>query len=321
MQLTEISILDVTVLDPRLKHPTIFQRFDELSEGETLEIHNDHDPKPLYYQMLGERGNIFQWQYIEEGPIWWKVRITKRISTETDLDDVSIGAVLAKDIRKALVFKKHGIDFCCGGKKTISQICREKGIDQNQLERELSMNTHTHERSLDYNSWDLDFLTDFIVKTHHSYVSDTLPELVTYARKVAGVHGQSHRELVHILEKVEHLNDELTYHMAKEENILFPYIKNMVTAQKSNQSPDKSPFGTVGNPIRMMEQEHDTAGRLMEDIRELSNNYQLPADACNSYTLLFRLLEEFENDLHIHIHLENNILFPKALELEQKYAG
>ena len=112
------NILNVTLLEPRQKHPTIFVRFDELKEGETLTLHNDHDPKPLYYQLLGERGNIFNWEYLEQGPVWWKVNITKRITGESD---ETLGQIAAKDLRKAKVFKKYGLDFCCAGKKTVKE--------------------------------------------------------------------------------------------------------------------------------------------------------------------------------------------------------
>ncbi|MEO8770597.1 MAG: DUF542 domain-containing protein, partial [Ferruginibacter sp.] len=121
-------------MEPRQKHPTIFIRFDELLEGESLTIHNDHDPKPLYYQLVGERGNIFTWEYLEEGPEWWKVRIAKRISGE---DDETLGQIAAKDLSKAQIFKKYGIDFCCGGKKTVKQACAEKGLDFTKIEQEL----------------------------------------------------------------------------------------------------------------------------------------------------------------------------------------
>ena len=126
MQAEVDNILNVTLLEPRMKHPTIFARFDELSPGESLTIHNDHDPKPLYYQLLGERGNIFTWEYLEQGPQWWKVKISKRISGESD---ETLGEIVAKDMHKAQIFKKYGIDFCCGGKKTVKQACEEKGID------------------------------------------------------------------------------------------------------------------------------------------------------------------------------------------------
>src|ERR1035437_9642302 len=134
METLEENILNVTLLEPRQKHPTIFLRYDELMEGKSLTIHNDHDPKPLYYQLLGERGNAFVWEYLEEGPESWKVRITKRIKGE---NDETLGEIAAKDLRKAQIFKKHGIDFCCGGKKTVKQACAEKGLDVTLIEQEL----------------------------------------------------------------------------------------------------------------------------------------------------------------------------------------
>ena len=131
METTEVFI-DVTVLEPRMKHPTIFARFDELQGGESLIIHNDHDPQPVYYQLLGERGNIFKWQYLEQGPEIWEVRITKNTSEEGE----TIGELVAKDYRKAQVFKKYGLDFCCGGKKSVRAACEEKGIDADKVEPE-----------------------------------------------------------------------------------------------------------------------------------------------------------------------------------------
>ena len=309
------NILNVTLLEPRQKHPTIFARFDELEEGESLTIHNDHDPKPLYYQLLGERGNIFIWEYLEEGPQWWKVRISKRITGD---GDETLGEIAAKDLRKAEVFKKYGLDFCCGGKKTVKEACAEKGIDVTKVEKELQQaDKNPSARPLPYNDWGLDFLADYIVNTHHAYVRKTLPEIRGYALKVSQVHGGRHPELIPIQQLVEEVNRELSAHLVKEENILFPFIKELVMAKDRSQSPRTAQFGSVQNPIHMMEEEHETAGRYMEEIRTLSNNYALPDDACASYSLLFKMLNDFEEDLHIHVHLENNILFPKAIALEK----
>jgi regulator of cell morphogenesis and NO signaling len=313
---TEENILNVTLLEPRKKHPTIFDRFDELAEGQSLTIHNDHDPKPLYYQLLGERGNIFVWEYLEQGPQWWKVRITKRITGE---NDETLGQIAAKDLRKAEVFKKYGLDFCCGGKKTVKQACTEKGLDVTKIEQELQQaDNNPVTRPLPYGDWSLDFLADYIVNTHHSYVKKSLPEIRGFAAKVAQVHGSSHPELPAVQQLVEEVNRELTSHMLKEEKVLFPYIKDQVAADNNEKSLQAIHFGTVQNPINMMEMEHEMVGKNMEEIRTLTNNYKLPDDACASYSLLFRMLDEFENDLHIHIHLENNILFPKALDVEKK---
>ncbi|MBI4947117.1 MAG: iron-sulfur cluster repair di-iron protein [Bacteroidetes bacterium] len=315
METLEENILNVTLLEPKKKHPTIFLRYDELKEGENLTIHNDHDPKPLYYQLLGERGNVFVWEYLEKGPEWWKVRITKRIAGE---NDETLGQIAAKDLRKAQIFKKHGIDFCCGGKKTVKEACAEKGLDVTLIEQELQQADKTsHTRPMPYNEWSLDFLADYVVNIHHSYVRKYLPELSGYAEKVAKVHGEHHPELLPIHQLVETINAELTAHMMKEERILFPYIKELV-ASKNNAASLPPSHGSVLGPINMMEMEHEMVGKNFEEIRTLSADYFLPQDACASYSLLYKMLQEFEEDLHMHIHLENNILFPKALILEKE---
>lgn len=315
MQTTE-NILDVTTLEPRLKHPTIFNRFDMLSGGESLVIHNDHDPKPLYYQMLGERGNIFNWEYLEQGPEWWKVKISKRSLGETD---ETLGQIAARDLRKASIFKKYGLDFCCGGKKTVKEACLEKGIDVVKVEEELrEADRIPSSRPLPYNDWELDFLSDYIVNTHHAYVQKNLPDIRAYAEKVARVHGGRHPELLDLRQIVEQVYHEMSSHMAKEENVLFPYIKKMAAAKKNNQLVGGIHFGTVQNPVNMMEMEHESVGNELARLRALTNNYALPPDACASYSLLYRLLNEFEEDLHLHVHLENNILFPKAIQLEKQ---
>jgi regulator of cell morphogenesis and NO signaling len=316
MQTITENILNVTLLEPRQKHPTIFVRFDELTVGESLTIHNDHDPKPLYYQLLGERGNIFNWEYLEEGPEWWKVKITKRFTGE---NDETLGQIAARDLRKAQVFKKYGLDFCCGGKKTVKQACAEKGLDVTKVEQELQQaeKLPSH-RPLPYTDWSLDFLADYIVNTHHSYIRKNLPDIRSYSEKVMKVHGNHHPEMVTICQLVEEVNSELTSHMAKEESVLFPYIKELAAAKNNTQPLHAAHFGTVQNPINLMEIEHENVGKNLEAIRKLSNNYSLPEDACASYSLLYRMLNEFEDDLHLHIHLENNILFPKALEMEKQ---
>ena len=281
-----------------------------------MTIHNDHDPKPLYYQLLGERGNIFVWEYLEQGPEWWKVRIVRRITSE---NDETLGQIAAKDLRKAEIFQRYGLDFCCGGKKTVKQACKEKGLDVTKIEQELQQaDKNPVTRPLPYSDWSLDFLADYIVNTHHSYVKKSLPEIRGYAAKVAQVHGSSHPELPAVQQLVEEVARELTSHMLKEEKVLFPYIKDLVAANNNEKPLQAAHFGTVQNPINMMEMEHEMVGKNLEEIRMLTNNYALPEDACASYRLLFRMQEEFENDLHIHIHLENNILFPKALEIERK---
>lgn len=316
---TAENILDVTVLPPQQKHPTIFQRFDALAEGETLNLHNDHDPKPLYYQLLGERGNIFDWTYLEQGPQWWRIAIRKKVVGESGGE--TLGELVAKDYRKAQVFRKYGLDFCCGGKKTVKEACATKGLDFTKVEADLQATDRIPDnRQLPYTEWEAPFLTDYIVNTHHAYVRKALPDVQFYARKVARVHGSRHPELIPVLQLVEKIAQEMTSHMVKEEQVLFPYIKALFTSNGELPSQAAS-FGSVQSPIAMMEAEHEDVGGALEEIRSLTNDYTLPGDACASYSLLYRLLEAFEEDLHLHVHLENNILFPKALDREKELQG
>jgi len=311
-----LDILDVTVIEPRLKHPTIFEKFDTLSPGEAFIIHNDHDPKPLYYQLLAERGQIFTWDYLEKGPEVWQVKIAKNTSAE---NAETIGEIVAKDYRKAQVFKNMGIDFCCGGKKTIAEVCEKKGIDPQEVERRLSSikgeNTGSEN---DFQKWDLGFLSDYIINTHHQYVRDNTPFILEIANKVARVHGERHPELVRVAELFARAANDLSLHMIKEEKILFPFIKELAHINKTGGTVPEAGFGKISNPIQVMETEHEQVGDDFEIIRELTGGYQLPADACSSYTILFKKLEEYENDLHRHVHLESNILFPKAIQLEKE---
>lgn len=241
----------------------------------------------------------------------------KKIRNEKFL---SIGEMVAEDYRKAEVFRKFGIDFCCGGKDPLDETCSRKGIDVNEVKqalKELDDNTFQGDTP-DYNDWELDFMVDYIVNTHHRYVTRALPQLDEMSTKVARVHGANHPEVVKIASLYNAIAEELRMHMHKEENILFPYIKQMAAANRNNESIQPSPFGTIENPIKMMEMEHESAGGNMQSINELSNGFNPPEGACNTYQVLYAKLQEFENDLHRHIHLENHILFPKSIVLESE---
>ncbi len=308
---TETQILDATLLEPRVKHPVIFQFFERLEPGQSFILRNDHDPKPLYYQMIGELGNVVGWEYLEEGPEWWRIKITRL--DESSEGGKTVGEIAASDLRKAQVFKKYGIDFCCGGKRTLREVCESKGLNPVEIEKEL--NATTGPAPLPFQEWSPAFLSDYIVNTHHAYVKKALPELGELMAKVLNAHGASHPELKRISELVQELDYELLSHLAKEEKVLFPYIKQLVLGETSTQ------FSTVETPIAMMEDEHDEAGSILEEIRSLSSDYTPPADACVSYSMLYQMLKDFEEDLHTHVHLENNILFPKAIGLEKERVG
>jgi regulator of cell morphogenesis and NO signaling len=210
-----------------------------------------------------------------------------------------------------------GIDFCCGGKKTLEEACEEQGLDVLRVREELNeaQNMPFTGPQHDFDSWNLGFLADYIINVHHNYVRKQAPVLAELSDKVAGHHGPQNPVFIDIRNKTHELLRELLTHLKKEEQILFPYIKDLEAKGLSQAA--RPGFDTVKNPIWMMEAEHDHAGELGRDIRKLTNNYTLPANACNSVSLLYHMLEAFESDLFNHIHLENNILFPTAISMEQ----
>ena len=313
--------LIVPQLEPRLKHPTIFQHFDSLEGGESFIIENDHDPKPLYYQLLGQRGPIFTWEYLQQGPDWFIIKIAKNAVEKTNEETETVGSIVAKDIRKADVFKAKGIDFCCGGDKTLKEASEEAGINEQELRDALAnAGSASVSPSVDYNKWDLDFLADYIVNTHHRYIKENAEVIYGLAVKVAQHHGENHPELNKFAESVHSFLQDLLNHAQKEEKILFPAIKNGVAKKKDPSFSTPTPPGFIRQPVTMMMKEHDMSGEELTYFRKLTNNYALPADACNSYNYLFEKMKEFEDDLHTHIHLENNILFPKALKLDAALA-
>lgn len=235
----------------------------------------------------------------------------------TIIDNKTVAEVVSENIKTAHVFKKYGIDFCCGGGISIDKACEKKNIDYAQLKAEL-LKVDDAPRAYDYNKWELDFLIDHILNIHHTYVAESIPLIIQYSDRVAEVHGHHYTEVLEINKLFKEVADELASHMKKEEIILFPYIKELLRLKKENENLTTPPFGTVNNPIHMMESEHEAAGDIFKEIAWLTNNYSPPDEACNTFRALYAKLEEFENDLHQHIHLENNILHPKAIQLEKE---
>jgi len=236
----------------------------------------------------------------------------------TEISNKTIGEIVSDDYRTAQVFKKHGIDFCCGGGRTLADACEHRGIDRETVIRELNMLGSSNSLADNYKDWSPDFLVDYIINNHHQYVRSKLPEIQIYAEKVAKVHGGRHPETIEILRIVKELTADMKNHMKKEEEILFPYVKKLAAAEQHGENPDEPEFGTAAEPIAMMEDEHEEAGGGMDEIRRLSNDFTPPEDACATYRVLYENLREFQDDLHKHVHLENNILFPKTLEMEKR---
>lgn len=238
------------------------------------------------------------------------------------MKEITVGEMVAEDHRIAEVFTRNKIDFCCKGNRTLQEVCQLQGITMEHIQAELKKATMANnEQEHDFNNMSLDQLADSIERTHHKYVEEKLPELKAYLQKLVAVHGEAHSELFEIEALFRASAGELAKHMKKEELILFPYIRKMVKAMKFGEPLEPAHFGTVSNPITMMEQEHANEGERFRVIAELSNDFVPPADACNTYVVAYALLKEFLTDLHIHIHKENNILFPKAKELERELSG
>ncbi|MCC6865227.1 MAG: iron-sulfur cluster repair di-iron protein [Ignavibacteria bacterium] len=232
--------------------------------------------------------------------------------------ETKIGDVVSQNFHTARVFESYGLDFCCGGKKTIENACIEKGVDAEKLIDELVNANASNPTQTHFEKWEADFLVDYIINNHHSYVNNSISTIEHHLQKVVNAHGERHPELANISIVFNDLKDELLEHMAKEERMLFPYIKKLSFAKKNNIEIPAAPFGSVSNPLKVMEHEHDGAGIMLDTINTLSDGYNPPNDACGTYRVLYGELKEFEADLHIHIHLENNILFPKAIELEKQ---
>lgn len=310
----DVFVLNVTLIEPRLKHPTIFRHFDDLKGGEAFQILNDHDPKPLYYQLIAERGNVFTWEYLEKGPQWWRVQIRKADVEKGE----TVGQLAAKDLRKAEVFKKFGIDFCCGGKKNLKQVCEEKGLDLAAVEAALDNVRETAPASEHYDRWNPDFLADYIYNKHHVYYYDEAPVIADLLAKVINRHGEHYPELQQVYTLYRSLTQELDSHFAKEEKVLFPFIKALVQAKNSGNTEALKTQFSLAAPVQMMEAEHEVAGEILEELNKVTNGYTAPEGACNSFQFLYKKLKALDDDLHQHIHLENNILFPKALALEKE---
>lgn len=229
---------------------------------------------------------------------------------------MTLGDIVSQHPELARELEHRSLDYCCGGRRTLAEACQAKGLDADETLAELSeVGTGEPAPWADLGPVEL---VDHLELLHHTYLKSEMPRLSELAAKVASVHGQRRPELIEVQQVYESLRDELDPHLMKEEQVLFPMIRELV------ESSDEAPAfhcGSLQNPISVMLMEHDAAGELLERLRELTSDYTLPPDACGSYTALYKGLEELEADTHLHIHKENNILFPTVVELETQGAG
>ncbi len=231
----------------------------------------------------------------------------------TEGSECTVGEMVVKNPSSARVFERFGIDYCCGGKIPLSEACAKRGTDVEAVLKALSESSASPEHEKDWSQESMTSLVDHIVATHHAYLREEFPRLAAMTEKVARVHGERHAELPEVHRVFAALRNELELHMQKEEQILFPMIKQIDCGAVGAADH----CGSIENPIRMMEHEHDNAGDVLGALRKLTSGFAPPDDACNTYRVMLDGLANLEADLHQHIHKENNILFPKALAAGQ----
>lgn len=239
-------------------------------------------------------------------------------TSESTLKKMTLAQIVSKNYKAAKVFEKYDLDFCCKGNKPFTEACEEKGMNAEVVYNELlKADDLSSGTDIRFDNWELDFLVEYIVNNHHQYVRQSIPVISGHAEKVVAAHGKNHPELIEISKIFTAVYKDLRQHLIKEEEILFPYIKYMVKVKNNLAKYEKPYFGKIANPVMMMEAEHETAGDSLFEIRRLSGNYSIPQDACNTFAVFYKELKEFEEDLHRHVYIENNILFPKSSELEE----
>ncbi len=234
--------------------------------------------------------------------------------------EVTVKSIVIDDYRAASIFERYGIDFCCHGNVSLHSACTEKGIQTELVQEELRL-LQREQGSPRQAAGELalDEIIQIILSRHHAYVRRISSPLIAHTRKIASVHGKNHPELLGVADLTEKILSDMFSHMMKEERILFPYIASLAEAARGESSFIPAPFGTIANPIRMMEADHANAGEETATIRKATHDYQPPDDACTTYRVTLQELQAFEQDLHAHVHLENNILFPRSIELERQF--
>lgn len=231
----------------------------------------------------------------------------------------TVGSIVGKNLHAAHVFRNHGLDFCCGGKITLKNACKEANVSVKMVLRELAwIEKKDHDQLPDFTRMEIDELTRFIEKFHHEYTVDSILNIKSNIERLVRLHGRRHPEL-EIIEKIfDDMAANLTVHMKHEEFILFPYIRKMVKHRKKVGSQI---FRSVTSPIATIIRDHENEGERLKKLDALTHHYTAPDDACITFKATYAAMKDLEADLHVHLHLENNILFPRATELENTYAN
>jgi len=307
------EILDVTVIDTHLRQGVIFEKFDTLKPGNSFIIYNDDDPKPLYYQLLAAKGQTLLWDYLHIGPKEWRVKITRKGGEREE----TVGEIVAKDSRKAAVFKSLGVNFACEGSKTVREACDSNDLQLEDVTKQLSaIQKSPAITEMNFLDWEIGSLCKFLIELHHQYIKNNTPFIKDLAQKVAKINGDKYPALISVSEIFSDTAELLVLNLAGEEQILFPLMIALSEAFKKSENIKRKNFDSVAAAIAARQAENEKVYEGLQKIKVLTNGYQVPPYSSYSHTLLFKMLSEFEDDLDFHLHLENNILFPKAIKLE-----
>ncbi|SDP97026.1 regulator of cell morphogenesis and NO signaling [Mucilaginibacter sp. OK268] len=308
------EIIDVRAIEPGLRHAAIFEKFDSLNPGRVLVIRDDHDPGSFYDDLQAKRGAAFQWETLKNGPLIWQIKVIKK---DTNEDQETIGSIVSLDYRKARVLKSLDIDFICNGNRTLQQACDEKKLPYIDV-RQLLFKTDSVEpdKGTNYSNWDLAFLTKYIIEFHHRFVSMQTGFITSLAYKAAESDRVHHPEIKRVADLFAGTGRTLELKGIKEERTWFPYITALCAAYKNETTIREADFGPVSGFLHLTQAE---GRKVLEDfrlIRQQTNDYTAPAYTSNACAILYKLLAAYEEDIYLHLHLENNILFPKAIEME-----
>ncbi|MBK0379596.1 DUF542 domain-containing protein [Mucilaginibacter segetis] len=310
------EILDISLVEESRKSAVLLEKFGGLPLGGHLVLNHDRDPRPLYFRLLEHTGRGFSWKPLESGPEVWQVKVGKR--DRRDLEE-SIGRIVIVDPRKAAVFKELGIDFSCGGDRPLAEACEEMDMNLDVVLTRLNGDlAATAYPAMDFLHWDTGFFCKYLVNLHHGYVRANLPFLLETSEKIARFYGARYPELHEVHSLVKQVAEGLTTNMKQEEEILFPYLTDLAYALKSGRQLAALAQVALKPLIYSMEAAHERIYDAFSRIRKLSNSYRAPNYVTHGFRILYKMLQEFEDDLQMHLHLENNILFPAAIRNEEE---
>ncbi len=307
--------LELTPVETRLKYPIVSEKFDALRPGHAMVINNDdNDSRELYYRLIAERGPTFRWELLENGPKKWLIKITKSSVTN---NEETIGKIISLDYRKSRALNSLDIDFSSDGNRTLAQVFEGKEQSMAGVLRQWEIiGGLPPEKEMNFAGWDRTFLTKYIIQLHHRFVNAQTRFTIDLAFKVAASNSSRNPEITEVAEIFAHIGKMLEIHGQEQEKVLFPYITALFDAHTKGTSLTAADFGHVSAPISLMQSESERVVTGLRLIRKLTNNYVAPAYSSSTCPVLYKLLAAYEEDTHLHLHLENNILFPAAIKTE-----